>query len=294
MPIVRSKEYYDHELKNRTRPESGLYYVIPSFVFECEELEHSEIVFFALLSGLANRHGYCFASDEYLAERIRVEGRTIRKWLLKLERLNFLERKTGKNGMYWNRKIYVFPANSKNSYERPYSSGSRGPTVPDREAPQVRIESEEKRVSKETSSSKPSSKSTPPSPPPTPREEEEPSQEEVEEIDRRHRSSIEYHKSKGTRPPIKSPAWVRKTLASIRQERVLKPLESNIAASKLYAQQHASKVNQIASKRTLIIDLLNSYVEVSEPGSSFVDCIPYLDPDFKRKFDEAVEKRMSS
>lgn len=147
--VIRSEDHHHQEIVDKRTPQSGLYYVIPSFVMECGELEHSEIVFYALVSGLAINKGYCFASDEYLAERMRVDERTVRNWFSKLEKLQFLKRETIKKGMYWDRKIYIILHNSNNSYERTCSSGSKGTPVPDRKDAHFRKGSKVNIVSKE-------------------------------------------------------------------------------------------------------------------------------------------------
>jgi DNA-binding PadR family transcriptional regulator len=97
----------------------GAFYVIPSQVFEDDRLEYSEIMFYALLSGLANNTGYCFASDKYLAERMKISHQTIERWLLKLEEIGYIKRETKKNGLRWDRKIFITHArvNSNNVYE---------------------------------------------------------------------------------------------------------------------------------------------------------------------------------
>lgn len=135
---------------------SGLYYVIPSSVFEDCRLEHSEVVFYALISGLATNEGYCYASDLYFSSRMKVSERTIRDWLQRLEKFGHLKRETTKKGMYWDRKIFVFSCISKSSYDRHSSAGSIGTSagsigtpVPDRQEPQCRIVSKEELESKE-------------------------------------------------------------------------------------------------------------------------------------------------
>lgn len=113
---------------------SGLYYVIPAQIFEDDRLEHSETVFYALLSGLSFSSGYCFASDAYLAKRMKVDDSTIQRWMKKLEDLRYLRRETSKNGMKWERKIFITHSrlDSKDSYEasskrgsNPYPKGDR-------------------------------------------------------------------------------------------------------------------------------------------------------------------------
>jgi hypothetical protein len=88
-------------------PRSGLYYVIPAQVIEDPELDHPDIVFYAILSGLAERDGYCFASNKHLAQRMRRGTEQIEKYLKKLETLGYIRRETIKNGLQWDRKIFI-------------------------------------------------------------------------------------------------------------------------------------------------------------------------------------------
>jgi RimJ/RimL family protein N-acetyltransferase len=101
-------------------------------------------MFYALLSGLAHSNGFCFASDAYLAKRKKVDARTIRKWLENLEKKGYIKRETKKNGMYWDRKIFIMHSrvNSNNNYERKPTPASNGPTGPHREGVEGHIESE--------------------------------------------------------------------------------------------------------------------------------------------------------
>lgn len=98
---------------------SGIYYVIPSQVFEDERLEHSETMFYGLLSGLAMQCGYCYASDVYLSGRMKVDESTIQRWCKKLEDLGYIRRETLKKGMKWERKIFITHSrlDLKNVYE---------------------------------------------------------------------------------------------------------------------------------------------------------------------------------
>lgn len=85
----------------------SIYYVIPAEVFEDKRLEHSEIIFYALLSGLAKSGGYCYASDKYLAQRMHCGVSTVQTWLRKFEKLGYVLRETTKDGMKWERKIFI-------------------------------------------------------------------------------------------------------------------------------------------------------------------------------------------
>jgi DNA-binding Lrp family transcriptional regulator len=114
----------------------GLYYVIPSQVFEDERLDHPEIVFYALLSGLATRDGYCFASNANLAERMKRGTEQIERYLKKLEDLGYIRRDTKRNGILWERKIFIehnFNKNSRtlaNEDSKPPQGGKEASAIP--------------------------------------------------------------------------------------------------------------------------------------------------------------------
>jgi hypothetical protein len=88
-------------------PRSGLYYVIPSQIFEDQNLNHTEIVFYALLSGLAEHDGYCFASNKYFSEKMRKGTEQIERYLKKLEDLGYIQRASVRKGTLWDRKIFI-------------------------------------------------------------------------------------------------------------------------------------------------------------------------------------------
>ena len=119
--------------------QSSIYYVIPAQVFEDERLEPSELKFYALLSGLAHSSGYCFAGNDYLANRMRSNLKTIQRWLLKMEGLGYIKREVKKIGMKTDRKIFICHSKSNNSYE-PSVSGDRDLTRGGRDLPHEVVE----------------------------------------------------------------------------------------------------------------------------------------------------------
>lgn len=123
----------------------GLYYVVPAEVFEDDNLEDSEKMLYALISGLSNNTGYCYASDNYLSERRKCDARHIRRMVLKLEEHGYVKRETIKKGMNWERKIFITHS-SRKSYERTCTSASNGCTGPDRADVHSRIVSKVKIV----------------------------------------------------------------------------------------------------------------------------------------------------
>ncbi len=97
--------------------------IIPFKILSDKQLHASVKIFYGCLVGLAKNEGYCFASDDQLAEMFGVSDRQITRWLGLLEKKNYISRHTvnvphrNDNGVtLWTktRKIYVGEGFSKN------------------------------------------------------------------------------------------------------------------------------------------------------------------------------------
>lgn len=221
---------------------ASLYYVIPAQVFEDDRLEFSEIMFYGLLSGLAFSNGYCFASDRYLGKRMKSDERTIRRWIEKLEGFGYIKRHTEKNGMKWDRKIFICHS-STNVYERASSSLSNGHTCPDREGAHARIVSKEEE--EETATPSQIVHNSPPT------------QAELEELQRRKKAR------RGT-PIVDEEKWNAATLKSIRRSKPMsqrdrnqKVLQGISQEAKLYPERFFGKISaHLDSGLTVMLTLI--------------------------------------
>ena len=68
----------------------GYYAVIPSTVLFNEELKSNEKLLYAVITALANKEGYCYASNNYLADLFNFKAHTISNWISHLNKLNFV------------------------------------------------------------------------------------------------------------------------------------------------------------------------------------------------------------
>ena len=68
----------------------GYYAVIPSSILFDEDVKPNEKLLYAVITVLANKEGYCFASNSYLAKLLNVEPHTISKWVSHLKKLEFV------------------------------------------------------------------------------------------------------------------------------------------------------------------------------------------------------------
>lgn len=88
----------------------SLYYIIPAEVMHDENLSISEKMIYALISGLANKHGYCFASNEWLEKTLKIQEKQIQRYLKNLEDIGYITRKIHsdeKNPFKKQRHIYI-------------------------------------------------------------------------------------------------------------------------------------------------------------------------------------------
>ena len=87
----------------------GYYSVIPATVLYNKELKANEKLLYAIITSLACKEGYCFASNEYLAEKLGVNRKTVSSWITHLEEKKFIIREVIKNEnqRILKRKIYL-------------------------------------------------------------------------------------------------------------------------------------------------------------------------------------------
>ena len=101
----------------------GYYSVIPATVLYNKELKANEKLLYAIITSLACKEGYCFASNKYLAEKLDVNPKTISSWISDLKNKNFIvvELIRNENNQIIQRKIYIndvpYPLNNGYHYQ---------------------------------------------------------------------------------------------------------------------------------------------------------------------------------
>ena len=100
----------------------GYYSIIPATVLYNKALKANEKLLYAIITSLANKEGYCFASNKYLAEKLDVNPKTISSWVSDLKNRNFIivELIRNENKQIVQRKIYIndapYPLNNRYMY----------------------------------------------------------------------------------------------------------------------------------------------------------------------------------
>ena len=101
----------------------GYYSVIPATVLYNKELKANEKLLYAIITSLACKEGYCFASNKYLAEKLDINPKTISSWISDLKNNNFIvvELIRNENNKIIQRKIYIndvpYPINNGYHYQ---------------------------------------------------------------------------------------------------------------------------------------------------------------------------------
>lgn len=106
------------------------YAVIPATVLFNERLKANEKLLYAVITALSNKEGYCYASNKYLADKLKVDPKTISSWITDLRKQNFIYVEILRNEKQEiiERKIYPHdvPYTLNNGY--PYPSKNVEPT----------------------------------------------------------------------------------------------------------------------------------------------------------------------
>ena len=68
----------------------GYYAIIPSTVLFNHELKANEKLLYAVITVLSNKEGYCYASNNYLADLFNSKPHTISNWVSHLNKLKFI------------------------------------------------------------------------------------------------------------------------------------------------------------------------------------------------------------
>lgn len=72
--------------------EAGFYSIITHDVLYDENLTSNEKLLYATITGLTKQKGYCYASNDYLAEKMNTSKRSISRWLNNLEKKGYINR----------------------------------------------------------------------------------------------------------------------------------------------------------------------------------------------------------
>ena len=108
---------------NENKESIGYYSVIPATVLYNKELKANEKLLYAIITSLACKEGYCFASNKYLAEKLDVNPKTISSWISDLKDKNFVivELIRNENKQIIQRRIYIndvpYPLNNGYQYQ---------------------------------------------------------------------------------------------------------------------------------------------------------------------------------
>lgn len=73
--------------------EAGYYSIITHDVLYDDNLTANEKLLYACITGLTKQKGYCYASNDYLSEKMNTSKRSVSRWLNNLEKKGYIKRK---------------------------------------------------------------------------------------------------------------------------------------------------------------------------------------------------------
>lgn len=89
------------------KSEGGYYAVIPAVILFRDDLSANAKLLYAILTNLCDRDGYCWATNEYLAEQFSTSESSVTRWISQLERLGFIRSEMIPNAKGSERRIYA-------------------------------------------------------------------------------------------------------------------------------------------------------------------------------------------
>ena len=110
-------------MEEKQRNKVGYYSIIPSKILYNKELKANEKLLYAMITSLACKEGYCFATNNYFAEELGVHPKTVSSWISDLRDKNYIkvEMIRKENKQIIQRKIYIndvpYPLNNGYLYQ---------------------------------------------------------------------------------------------------------------------------------------------------------------------------------
>lgn len=101
----------------------GYYSIIPSKILYNKELKANEKLLYAMITSLACKEGYCFATNNYFAKELGVHPKTVSSWISDLRDKDFVKVEVirDENKQIIQRKIYIndvpYPLNNGYMYQ---------------------------------------------------------------------------------------------------------------------------------------------------------------------------------
>ncbi len=110
-------------MEEKQRNKVGYYSIIPSKILYNKELKANEKLLYAMITSLACKEGYCFATNNYFAKELGVHPKTVSSWISDLKDKDFVKAEVIKNEnkQIIQRKIYIndapYPLNNGYMYQ---------------------------------------------------------------------------------------------------------------------------------------------------------------------------------
>jgi hypothetical protein len=119
--------------------ENSFWVLIPSSLYQLE-LEARDRELYGVLLGASAKHGFCWMSNETLAERTKTSVGSVKRSIAKLAKQHVIRLKTQKDGMRWDRQIYCLLAKDQDDLSKDQddlSEGSKQAPTKDQDDPIV-------------------------------------------------------------------------------------------------------------------------------------------------------------
>lgn len=108
---------------NEGKGKVGYYSIIPAKILYNKNLKANEKLLYAMITSLACKEGFCFATNNYFAEELGVHPKTVSSWISDLRDKKFIKVDIvrNENKQIIQRKIYIndvpYPLNNGYMYQ---------------------------------------------------------------------------------------------------------------------------------------------------------------------------------
>lgn len=105
---------------------------LPASIFFNKNIEQTTVKLYACIRNLTHISGYCYATNKYLASLMDSSEASIKRWLKCLKREGYIDIETNKEGIHWERRLYLSDRFKKSlrrlTDELPPAHGRAGPS----------------------------------------------------------------------------------------------------------------------------------------------------------------------
>lgn len=97
---------------------AGYYCVVPHYILEDPKISSTAKLIYGEISSLANKFGYCYATNKHFCKLLGLKTNTIQKAIVQLKEAKYIRVEVSKKSDGTRRKIWICPKGGIKDYMR--------------------------------------------------------------------------------------------------------------------------------------------------------------------------------